>query len=547
VLAVFGAYAPVVTSDFVNYDDDKHLTGNPRMNPPTLANTAKYWTDPRGFFGLYIPVTYTVWTLVAQLAYRPATASAPASLNPHVFHIANLLLHALNTVVVFAILRRTVREGEAPAEPELPGVPRSAGASPSQGARGESAAMFGALLFALHPMQVEPVAWASGFRDVFGGLLVLLTILQYVRCAQTVSPAARRRHYGVALFLLVAALLAKPTAVIVPIILLIFDVLVMRRPARQLTRALLPMFLLAIAAASLARFTQPSTLLTDPAPLHWRPIIACDAIAFYVYKLVWPATFGVDYGRTPRLAIEHAHAGLTWLAPAALLAIALLLRRRLPMFHVGLLIFLAGLLPVLGFVTFDFQEISTVADRYVYLSMLGAGLALAGLISHVRSRAAWVAASVILFALGARTFAQARTWHGTQALFMHALRVNPRSWLAYTNLGVSETDPRAAETLLRRAIEFNPKYADARIDLGTVLAEQNRLPEAVQEFQIAVKLRPDIADAHANLGLAYSQLGRIDDAVREYEKIPLDDRARRMLPRLRALRGLHSTQPSTAP
>src|SRR6185503_12560490 len=118
VLAVLGAYAPVVTHEFVNYDDDKHLTGNARMNPPTLANAAKYWTDARGFFGLYIPVTYTAWTLVAQLAYRPS----PASLNPHIFHIANLLLHVCSTVVVFVILRRLLSrneiwEGEAPAEP----------------------------------------------------------------------------------------------------------------------------------------------------------------------------------------------------------------------------------------------------------------------------------------------------------------------------------------------------------------------------------------------------------------------------------------------
>jgi hypothetical protein len=311
VLAVLGAYAPVVTHEFVNYDDDKHLTGNPRMNPPTLANAAKYWTDAPGFFGLYIPVTYTAWTFVAQLAYRPATAS----LNPHTFHIANLLLHVCNTVVVFLILRRLLSrsatwEGEAPAEPGPTGQSGSAGASPSRVVCPDIAAALGALLFALHPVQVEPVAWTSGFRDVFGGLLALLTILQYVRYLQASSPAARGRHYSFALFIFVLALLAKPTAVVVPLMLAGLDALLFRRPARQLVRSLLPMLLLAIAAASLARFTQPSTLLTDPAPLHWRPIVAGDAIAFYLLKLLWPASLGVDYGRTPRFTIEHGHAAL---------------------------------------------------------------------------------------------------------------------------------------------------------------------------------------------------------------------------------------------
>ena len=522
---MLGAFAPAVTSDFVNYDDDKHLTGNARMNPPTLANAAKYWTDARGFFGLYIPVTYTAWTLVAQLAYRPATSSSPASLNPDVFHIANLLLHACSSSVVFLILRTLL----------------------SRSARSDIAAALGALLFALHPVQVEPVVWASGFRDVFGGLLALLTVLQYVRYLQAAAPAARRKHYGLALSIFVLALLAKPTAVVVPIILAILDAFLIRRSARQLARSLLPMLLLAIAAAGLARFTQPSTLLTDPAPLHWRPIVASDAIAFYLFKLIWPVSLGADYGRTPRFAVQHGHAALTWLAPAALLAVAVLLRRRLPMLVVGLLIFLTGLLPVLGMITFDFQEISTVADRYLYLPMLGVALAVAGLLLRSPSRTVWAAASVLLLALAARTFAQARTWHDTHSLFTHALRVNPRSWLAYTNLGVAETDPRVAEKLLRRAIELKPDYADAHIDLGTVLAEQKRVPEAAHEFEIAAKLRPDIADAHANLGLAYSELGRIDEAIAEYEKIPRDDRARRMLPRLRALRLPPATVPSSAP
>ena len=282
---------------------------------------------------------------------------------------------------------------------------------------------------------------------------------------------------------------------------------------------------------------QTSALLPESVPIERRPLIAGDAITFYLGMLVWPAHLGVDYGRTPEAVMHQSWwAAARSLIPVALLVVLLALRRRWPRLLAGYLIFVAALLPILGLVPFDFQQYSTVADRYVYVGMLGVALAAAALIFRFDVPFVRILTAVILLALGARTWFQTRTWRDNNTLFSHALQINPRSWLAYTNLGVDQHNLSSAESLLRRAIELNPRYAEARLDLGTVLAERGQLPQAIEQFEIVAAERPDMADAQANLGLACFKLGRIDDAITAYEKIPNDDRARRMLPRLRAMR-----------
>jgi hypothetical protein len=497
VLAVIGAFWPVVKCGFVNYDDDKHILGNPRFNPPNLSNTLGYWTE-RGYFGLYIPVTYTAWTLVAQVARRGNTP------NPAVFHAANLLIHIGSAIVVYLILRRLIRSSPWPA-------------------------LIGALLFAVHPVQVEPVAWISGFRDVFGGLLALSSILLYIRFLDARQTGARRGSLLIASSVFALALLSKPAAVVVPLILLIIDLMLYRRPWRAALVCLAPLLVMSILVAAWARFAQPSVLLSNPTTIARRPLIAADSITFYLCKLVWPANLAPDQGR-------HDYGGILTLAPLVLLILLLLLRRQTPMILAGYLIFLAGLLPVLGFVPFDFQEISNVADRYLYLPILGISLAAAAVVARFDGIAGRAAACAVLVALGTRTWHQTWTWRDSSTLFNHVLSVNPKSFLAYNNLGAGEVDPIAAEKLLRRSVELKPDYADARITLGSILAGQGRLPEAVDEFLIATKLRPDIADGHANLGLAYAQLGRYDDAIAAYRASlaadPGDERSKRMIKRL---------------
>jgi len=463
VLATAAAFSPVVECGFVNYDDDKHILANPRFNPPALKSTLAYWTD-RGFFGLYIPVTYTAWTVVAQIARRGDAFS------PAVFHGANLLVHACNAILVYFILRRLVRSAPWPA-------------------------MLGALLFALHPLQVEPVAWVSGFRDVFGGLLALWAILRYLDFLDASEPVARRIAYFIAALVFALALLSKPTAVVVPLILVVIATLIRRRPSRASIVPLAPLVVMSLLAVAWARFAQPSILLSNPVDLVARPLVAADSVSFYLNKLVWPTKLIPDYGR-------HGFAGFLVFAPAAILVTLILLRRRASLLLASYLILLAALLPVLGLVPFDFQEISNVADRYMYLPMFGAALALAAVVSRFDGIAMRTVVCAVLIAFGTLSFHQTKIWRNTQTLFARTLEVNPRSWLACNNLGAEAADPAAAEQLLRRSVALKPDYAEARINLGAVLAEQGQLAEAIEQFEIAIRLRPDLPEAQANLARA---------------------------------------------
>jgi hypothetical protein len=161
-----------------------------------------------------------------------------------------------------------------------------------------------------------------------------------------------------------------------------------------------------------------------------RPFIAGDALAFYLGKLAWPVGLCADYGRTPEEVLGHAWGYLTWLAPAVLGVLVWRGRARRPMLLAAAALFSLGLLPVLGFVPFIFQQFSTVADRYAYLALLGPAVALAWWLSTQRRPAAGVATSAVLAALGFLSAFQTLHWYNNGTFWTHTIRHNPRSWLA---------------------------------------------------------------------------------------------------------------------
>jgi hypothetical protein len=171
---------PVLGAGFLDYwDDPDTIARNPDLNPPTFGSVLKYWNPAHPYMDLYVPVTYTVWAAIAALTRRAAPDPAGGGwLSPFPFHAASLVLHMLATVLVFAILSRLLRARGAPG----PAAERSAAA--------------GAILFSIHPLQVEAVAWASGLKDVLGGTLALAAIHLYLRSeAPEGKPVARRRAY----------------------------------------------------------------------------------------------------------------------------------------------------------------------------------------------------------------------------------------------------------------------------------------------------------------------------------------------------------------
>ena len=515
IVAVALAFGRLGFHEFTGWDDPATIWSNPSFNPPRLANLAGYWTawGERASMGLYVPLTYTVWGLLAKVAYLQSADPTGTRLNPFVYHLANVALHVLGALAAFELLRRLVRSAWA--------------------------ACAGALLWGLHPAQVEPVGWASGTKDVLCGLLGLVALWQYVTFARDVSapPRVRAARYALATLALVGAMLSKPTGVVVPVMALVIDVLCLRRPVRRSATALAPWFALALPIVYLTRLTQ-TTVGMEPGPPWQRALVAADAVAFYLWKLIWPVNLAVDYGRTPARIVDEGWIGYTWLAPALVaLPLALLWRRGRPLARplvAAAMLFVIGVLPVLGFLPFQFQFYSTVADHYLYLSMLGPALALAWVTDRWRRPVVWAACSAALVAMGVRSVDQGRYWRDDQTLFERAISVNPRSFVAHNNLGTElfhrglregrrELIDRSVR-LLRASIEIFPEYPSGHENLGIVLMRTGREREAEPHLREALRtspgappgLRADAAQTHTLLGDALLSRGAVDEALEQF-------------------------------
>lgn len=509
VAAILATFGRIVLNDFVDWDDGKLIYLNPNINNPTWRGLARQWNprDPNTN-SMYDPLVYTTWWALAHVAQLDTSDILGAKLNPQIFHLANLLVHCLTALVVLEILRRLgLRDWPAAA---------------------------GAALFALHPLQTEAVAWATGMKDLLGGLLAMLTIWRYLVAVES-SGKRRRENYLLATALYLAALLAKPSTVVLGPIVAVLDLVILRRNWRDVARRIAPWLVMAAVAIRLATWIQITTQLQHT-PLWARTLIALDSLSFYFFKLILPIRLSFDYGRnTGALFYDPAlHHPLywTWIFPIALAVILWRLRR--PMLTAGALVFLLGVLPVLGFAPFVFQYYTNVADRYVYVSMLGVAMAAAWLLSRYSNRISIGIACAALVVLGALSFVQAGIWQDSDTLYEHALALNRTSAIHYMILGQYKV--RIYEAAVKRAAldqrsgEFEQTRAELR-DAGQYLSQ------ALDAFRTLNNLDPrDLtnyddfsASLYADLYLAQ----RWKDALEVYEvliKLPYFAEAQHEIP-----------------
>jgi tetratricopeptide (TPR) repeat protein len=257
-------------------------------------------------------------------------------------------------------------------------------------------------------------------------------------------------------------------------------------------------------------------------PLWARPVIAADALTFYFGKLFWPVNLGPDYGRSPLVVWHHGWGLFTGGIPL-LLGISLWWGGRwLKGVSLGALIFTWALLPVLGWVPFFFQGYSTVADRYVYLAMLGPALAVGWLILRVQPvQVVIVTTGLCLALLGWRSVQQVQIWQNTMTLFTHALHVNPGSALAHNKVGTALAERGhfdAARAHYAQALQLNPHYATVYNNLGLVLLQQGQSEAAIVHYTKAIQLKPDFTAAYSNLGFALAEQGRVEEAIAQYRQ-----------------------------
>jgi Flp pilus assembly protein TadD len=498
LLATILLYLPLANHAFVKWDDFDTLAENPHVRDPSGAAVLHYWREP--FMGLYVPLTYTAWIGVATVQEAFGVVDPTFGVSPRGFHLLSLALHALAAVAVFGLLVRLTR---APA-----------------------AAAAGALLFAVHPVQVEAVAWASGAKDVLSGALGILALLAYVIAAERSIRRARQGSapvFTLATVLYLLALLAKPNAVVLALLAGILDAGIVGRPLRRVLPTAGAWLALAVPVALVTRSAQAGAGMLPDVALWQRPLVAADALLFYARKLVWPLGLAPDYGRTPEVSASRPEFLFAWLLPLALGLLAWRLRRTRPWIAVGAAIFVAALAPVLGLLPFTFQTYSTVADHYLYLAMLGPALVLAFELARLRSAARPVArgaCAVGLVLLAIATTAQIRVWRSTETLFRHVVAVNPASYQGHLGLAwVAEGAGRPDEAVshYQAALAARDDLATApaaRTNLGNLLLRSGRHEEGLRELRRAAAAAPGEGDIQGALGAALLALGKRSEAAR---------------------------------
>ena len=522
VALVAAVYWPVIGHDFLNWDDNQTVQFNPDFDPNnTHSDYTHYWLKP--YLELYMPLTYMAWGATSQISQMRNPGGAGYVLDPAGFHLLSIALHCINCVLIFLVLRRLVVR--------------------------DWSAWLGAALFALHPLQVESVAWITSTSILLSAEFSLWAMWHYLRfdewrndldktkprkAAAFLSPsAAAWTHYTIATFAFVLALLSKPSVVVVPLMLAAI-VIGLRHRRTALAWPLLVWLVLSTPLVLVTRAAQSGWAIH--VPLLRRPIVALDALGFYFWKMIWPLRLIPDYGRTPEWLFSHANYWLI-LIPLALAAIVLMLWKRTRWPAILLAIFVLALLPVLGLTPFSYQRFSTVADRYVYLAMLAPALGLAAILSARFNRIALAASAIIVLLLGVLTFLQQRDWRDTPTLFQRTLAVNRDSLAANFALGNwygKQGDWARAIEHDQAALNAHPTDGRILFDLGKALINAQEYEQAIKAYRRALQppATPDPssvyvddalpaelrANAFDNLGVAYIRTSRLDDAIKSFEQ-----------------------------
>ncbi len=498
ILVVLLVYGRSAYFDFVDWDDILHVYGNPHFRSFDLSGIPFFWEH--SYCQLYIPVSYTVFAILNVIAYRPHDyqryTSTGALLNPHVFHVANLILHTINVLLVFLLLRRGTRK-------DIP-------------------SFLGALIFALHPLQVESVAWVSELRGLLAAALCLASLHLYLSFVELSGKKfwLSSLYYSVSFLLAVCSMLAKPSSAVIGIFIAAVGIWMGGRPLRKALLESTPFAAAGFVLVAITSHDQPPVVGNHIA-LWLRPLIAGDTLTFYLWKFVLPLGLTMDYGRTPTYVLSHWWGCVDWLIPFLILGALYAVKTRAPYLIFGSVFALAGVLPVLGLVPFVYQHISTTADRYAYLPLTGAAIVAAYSISALRTgqrRIAVAAVSFWLAALGFLSYKQTSVWQNSTTLYSHAASVYPNAPTVQAGLAdalMAQGEYQQAKCHYSRAVTVDPDVAAFSISFGECLCKLGENGEAEVEFQRAIALQKNNADAHCYLGELLLRENRPDTGVPE--------------------------------
>jgi tetratricopeptide (TPR) repeat protein len=495
-LSALVAYGHLVRNDFVNWDDDEYIIDNPNVNSGLSIENIR-WAFSESNISYWHPLTWLSHMLDCELF----------GLNPGLHHLVGLLFHIANTLLLFVLLKRAAGD-----------LWKSA---------------FVAALFALHPVNVDSVAWAAERKNLLSTFFLLLTMLTYLYYCR--RPCFLRYVPVFCIFIL--GLLAKPTTVILLPLLLLLDFWPLKRlkffeqggevkvSNWKIILEKVPLFALSVVSVCISSLIIRGRGLTVSfkfVPMKLRIENALVSYLKYIGKAFVPRNLAVHYPYPESVPFWQVVIALVVLL--CITAAAVWLFRKKPYFIFGWLWFLGALLPASGLV--QGGRWPAMADRFAYVPFIGLFIIIAwavpDLLSKYKYRAQMLglAAISVLLAFLVLTHQQVSLWKDSFTLFSHTLKVTKNNAVMHNNLGnvfLKQNDYDKAELNYRKALQIDPYDVLANYNIAYLLHIEGKLDEAIRYYLWVVKLRPAHADAHNNLAMALMSKSRLDEAVKHFE------------------------------
>ncbi|MBF0459641.1 MAG: tetratricopeptide repeat protein [Nitrospirae bacterium] len=474
-------YSEVRTFEFLSYDDNVHITLNTHVTTGLNAGNIG-WAFTHSHDGNWYPLTLLTYMATVQFF----------GLNPGAHHIVGLIIHVINSVLSFVLFNRMT------------------------GARWRAA--FIALLFAVHPMHVESVAWISERKDVLSVFFGFLAILVYTYYAE--RPSVMK--YAGVMLLFILGLMSKPMLVTLPFVLLLLDFWPLgRKGIKRLLAEKIPFILVSAVDAVITIQAQKSwgaVVSLDYLPLKTRLENIPVSYVKYIMKMFVPGNLAFFYPIAD--TYPYWQVGVSLIVLAVISGFAVVMARRRPYVLTGWFWYIGTLVPVIGVVQVGLQS---MADRYTYLPYVGlfaiAAMALPGKMFRTASGKAIVsiAAAAVIILCAVRAKAQVNYWQNSFTLCNHAIEVDEDNYMAYYGLGTAyslEGKINEAAATLKKSILIKPTYAKSYVNMGMVMLFQLQRPEeAIAYFNKAIELSKLNANAYNGAGASIAMLKRPCDAI----------------------------------